>query len=322
LLRVLHRDSAAAPVCTLTQKRVEEREAEIMSDSGKQSVDSRGFTLIELLVVISVIALLLAILLPVLGRVRKQAQATGCQARLRQWSLFYAAYAAENDGRMCSLYPSGHQVGWIPSLPCVLPTELDHSDRPGLDLADLDVYKDLLLCPTARVPPASFWDYAVSKGGGYTRSPWWFADGLAPGYRFPFIMSSYGQNAWMPADGPLGRPRWVNCSVKGTSRVPVYLDSRLWHAFTQESDVPPDYEDACTHENVNEMPYNMVCFVMNRHHGAINGLFMDWSVRKVGLKEPWTLKWCPDFDTAGPWTQAGGVQPENWPAWMRKYKDY
>ena len=51
-------------------------------------------------------------------------------------------------------------------------------------------------------------------------------------------------------------------------------------------------------------------------------LFMDWSVRKVGLKELWTLKWNRNFDTAGPWTKAGGVKPEDWPEWMRRFKDY
>jgi hypothetical protein len=46
------------------------------------------------------------------------------------------------------------------------------------------------------------------------------------------------------------------------------------------------------------------------------------SVRPVGLKELWTLRWSPDFDTAGRWTLAGGVKPEDWPQWMRGFKDY
>ena len=61
---------------------------------------------------------------------------------------------------------------------------------------------------------------------------------------------------------------------------------------------------------------------VNRHSGGINMLFRDWSVRKVGLKQLWTLKWHPEFDTSGPWTIAGGVQREDWPAWMRGFKDY
>jgi hypothetical protein len=49
---------------------------------------------------------------------------------------------------------------------------------------------------------------------------------------------------------------------------------------------------------------------------------MDWSVRKVELKELWTLKGHRKFDTVGPWTKAGGAQPGDRPQWMRKFKDY
>jgi len=43
----------------------------------------QGFTLIELLVVIAVIALLLAILMPALQRIKKQAKTIACQSNLR-----------------------------------------------------------------------------------------------------------------------------------------------------------------------------------------------------------------------------------------------
>lgn len=63
-------------------------------------------------------------------------------------------------------------------------------------------------------------------------------------------------------------------------------------------------------------------YCINRHDGYVNGLFLDWSVKKVGLKELWTLKWSQDFDTAGQWTKTGGAQPEDWPEWMRDFRDY
>jgi hypothetical protein len=34
------------------------------------------------------------------------------------------------------------------------------------------------------------------------------------------------------------------------------------------------------------------------------------------------LQWSRQFDTKGPWTKAGGVMPEDWPHWMRRFKDY
>jgi len=58
----------------------------------------RGFTLIELLVVISIIALLVGILLPVLGSSREQARRTKCLANLKQIYLASATYATDQDG--------------------------------------------------------------------------------------------------------------------------------------------------------------------------------------------------------------------------------
>jgi len=61
---------------------------------------------------------------------------------------------------------------------------------------------------------------------------------------------------------------------------------------------------------------------INRHRGYTGCAFMDSSARKVGLKELWTLKWHRQFNTAGPWTLAGGVGPSDWPEWMRHFRDY
>jgi prepilin-type N-terminal cleavage/methylation domain-containing protein len=60
--------------------------------------DRRGFTLIELLVVIAIIALLMAILMPALNRVKAQAQKVSCQARLKQWGLIFKLYTDDYDG--------------------------------------------------------------------------------------------------------------------------------------------------------------------------------------------------------------------------------
>jgi len=90
-------------------------------------------------------------------------------------------------------------------------------------------------------------------------------------------------------------------------------------ACPQEADAPAPQEDAPL-ESLGF--FGMPFCAMDRHRGGINSLFMDWSVREVGVKELWTLKWNPAYNTAGLWTKQGGVQPEDWPEWMRRFKDY
>ena len=63
-----------------------------------------GFTLIELLVVISIIALLIAILMPALNKAREQAPGTVCMANQKNLMLAYTMYADENDGRIVGGY--------------------------------------------------------------------------------------------------------------------------------------------------------------------------------------------------------------------------
>jgi prepilin-type N-terminal cleavage/methylation domain-containing protein/prepilin-type processing-associated H-X9-DG protein len=59
----------------------------------------RGFTLIELLVVIAVIAILMGILMPVLGKAREQARTLRCRANLRQYGLALRMYLDENKNK-------------------------------------------------------------------------------------------------------------------------------------------------------------------------------------------------------------------------------
>src|SRR5947207_1720108 len=64
-----------------------------------------GFTLVELLVVIGIIAVLIALLLPALGRAHQQAYSTQCQSNMRACGQIFMLYATENKGflPMCVL---------------------------------------------------------------------------------------------------------------------------------------------------------------------------------------------------------------------------
>ena len=60
----------------------------------------KGFTLIELLVVIAIIAVLLAILLPAINRVKEQGKRAVCLQHLRQLGIAWIMYADDNDDRL------------------------------------------------------------------------------------------------------------------------------------------------------------------------------------------------------------------------------
>lgn len=73
-----------------------------------RSVVRAGFTLIELLVVISIISLLVAILLPVLGRARESARDVQCLAQHRMIGV--AAYTYASDYKQA--LPDSTSQGW------------------------------------------------------------------------------------------------------------------------------------------------------------------------------------------------------------------
>ncbi len=84
----------------------------------------KAFTLIELLVVISVIAILMAILMPALKIAREQARGITCMSNQRSLAHAYIMYADENDGAICGGMAAYGPVNHIP--PWVMPP-LDYS---------------------------------------------------------------------------------------------------------------------------------------------------------------------------------------------------
>jgi prepilin-type N-terminal cleavage/methylation domain-containing protein/prepilin-type processing-associated H-X9-DG protein len=264
---------------------------------------ARAFTLIELLVVISVIVLLLALLLPALQKARGQAKATFCLANLHEWGLAFMAYVNDNAGRFPYHFPMGASNHiW----PYALRSYYSDSN-------------DALLCPEAASPrlrPDNFFPTSGpdQKLLGSTRAAWEYRYELGKLPKVHFI-GSYGINRnliFFQIDN-----RHTNRVRNG---VPLLLDCVFMDGDPWPFDRPPKYEDEITPRGDTKF------FCINRHDGGINSLFLDWSARRVGLKELWTLRWNPGYSARmishSPWTTAGGVQPDDWPAWMRNFKDY
>lgn len=72
-----------------------------------------AYTLIEILVVMAIIAVLLAILMPTIGKVRSIAERVNCASRLRNWSMVPLAYAQDNRGQLLQTMLQGEP--WLGS---------------------------------------------------------------------------------------------------------------------------------------------------------------------------------------------------------------
>jgi prepilin-type N-terminal cleavage/methylation domain-containing protein/prepilin-type processing-associated H-X9-DG protein len=279
----------------------------------------KAFTLIELLVVIAIIALLMSILMPALAHVKKQAQSVACMSRLKSWGMIYKLYTDDNAG----YFHEGWGYGQHP--------QDKGRAEDGLWMNSLrPYYKDdkMRFCPTATRIVEGATDWGTFKA--------WRTPGLMSN-RYPasgegpdiYWTGSYGTSNWtdtVTQDRSGGRLKeWFwKCTQnikKNTNEVPV-LGDNTWHdAWPQHIDTPMStpwdsgWGDKGTAGEMNQ-------FCIDRHNGWTNLAFADWSVRHVGLKELWTLRWHAGYNVNGPWTKRGGVTPSDWPRWLQKYKDY
>jgi prepilin-type N-terminal cleavage/methylation domain-containing protein len=86
----------------------------VLANSNSQRAKRyRGFTLLELLTVISTIAVLAALLLPILNKAKIKAQRTCCLSNLRQLGLAWMMYKDDNNGFLAESYPVNNPEVWV-----------------------------------------------------------------------------------------------------------------------------------------------------------------------------------------------------------------
>jgi prepilin-type N-terminal cleavage/methylation domain-containing protein/prepilin-type processing-associated H-X9-DG protein len=145
----------------------------------------KAFTLIELLVVISIIALLLAILVPSLQRARELANRIVCGSRLKTLTKGSAAYAAANGGWFV---PAGYSPYYDSDNPGTPPEQNSRNWAMNVTYRkyiDIDNYRTIqqkgamtfpieFLCPSDKISkdPDNISDYGVLTSYAYNVTDW------------------------------------------------------------------------------------------------------------------------------------------------------
>lgn len=185
-----------------------------------------GFTLVELLVVISIIALLIAILLPALGAARTQAQIVRCLSNLRQLGVATSGYINDFKGTTPAAHFNNRAGRFGP---------WETSSGAAIDYympVDAASFYD---CPAAGGPDDS---YEITGENPYEGdAP---DDVFSPNYFYfstPWVLGSgttfFEGNMWGPRN--VANVRIDSISGQGLSEVVVWLDeSTSQHTKTED----------------------------------------------------------------------------------------
>lgn len=280
-----------------------------------------GFTLIELLVVIGIIAILAALLLPVLAAAKARAQQAQCMSNVKQMTL------------AAVMYPNDYEGLYIPDIDQKTGA---NADTGAWIINMIDYYgkaTNLFICPTCSQPQPGNGNNTVT---GDALTPW---ESILPrGSGIPYY-GSYGYNGWLFSDnlsanqgdgvnggftlgdGSSGKGGYFikEAGVKRPINVPIFYDQSWTDAWPTEKGTPNRYIFSAgtgltspTGQRGNgggpgemgritmarhgsgggtKAPKDVVGMPASRLPGAINMGFADGHTELVRLIDLWNFEW-------------------------------
>lgn len=257
--------------------------------------DKKAFTLIELLVVISIIALLMGILMPVLSKVREQAKKLSCQSNVRQLTLAFDMYRAEHNNKGV-VSPGGGEF-WFHQLSPYIGNK-DFAIDPA---KHLEGAMEVLRCPSTKDPVKA----APEQATGTATNMWRYGnfgkdwDNVRVDGDF-YVEGSYGLNAWVggwkisetTGDGGRVIPGRMHGysfrkDIPSASDIPVFADciwTGYWPQELKYDPVPTELEEGTTGKDVAK-----IC--LDRHNKGINLSFTDGHVEFSKLSNLWNYRY-------------------------------
>ena len=255
--------------------------------------------MIELLVVIAIIAILAALLLPVLSRAKLSSQKTKCLSNMKQLTDAAIMFQQENG----PIAYDGTTGLWLTTL-----------------INNYSKVNALRLCPVAQ-QPADLTSAGTQQGTA--ANAWVWGAVASPD---PTNMGSYAVNGWLyDTHGPLPPTRWVadnpagsyfqkDTAIKFPITTPEFVDAvwpDLWPNSTDTPDDPADLYDGIGNISGGEPMMGRACVARHGSRppqsaptaaplnqpfpGLLNISLADGHVESAKLDSLWSYTWSGTF---------------------------